>query len=206
MKTCCHFQVARGINSKVLSIRVERLLPRCAVRQSQVSLGRTKFVPRRRSPHAPLPWLVPHLHPHRLRPPSLCHPRPPPCHPRPDRQDARRRRCRRRAVACGAVGDVRAVRERSAACGDFVPLVAEVAVEPSRGYGDGAERGVRVRLHDPYRLALPLVGGVRMDDPEAESGRGLPIIDLLAPGWRVAKTPVGKQARCRIPGEGDVGV
>lgn len=91
------------------------------------------------------------------------------------------------------------------ACGNFVPLVAEVAVEPSRGYGDGAERGVRVRLHDPYRLALPVVGGVRMDDPEAESGRGLPMIDLLAPGWRVAGTPVGKQVRCRIPGEGDAG-
>lgn len=92
------------------------------------------------------------------------------------------------------------------ACGDFVPLVAEVAVEPPHGGGGGAERGVRVRLHDPYRLALPVPRGVRLDDPEAESGRGLPLVDLLAPGWRVAGTPVGKQVRCRIPAEGETGV
>ncbi|MYR60848.1 ATP-binding protein [Streptomyces sp. SID625] len=92
------------------------------------------------------------------------------------------------------------------ACGDFVPLVAEVAVEPPQGCGAGAERGVRVRLHDPYRAAMPVLSGVRLDDPEAESGRGLPLIDLLAPGWRVAGTPVGKQVRCRIPAEGEAGV
>ncbi|MFD5658703.1 ATP-binding protein [Streptomyces hirsutus] len=92
------------------------------------------------------------------------------------------------------------------ACGDFVPLVAEVAVEPPQGSGGGAERGVRLRLHDPYRMALPVLSGVRLDDPEAESGRGLPLIDLLAPGWRVAGTPVGKQVRCRIPAEREAGV
>ncbi|MGV9951698.1 ATP-binding protein [Streptomyces cellulosae] len=91
------------------------------------------------------------------------------------------------------------------ACGDFVPLVAEVAVEPPQGSG-GAERGVQVRLHDPYRLAFPVFSGVRLDDPEAESGRGLPLIDLLAPGWRVAGTPVGKQVRCRIPAEREAGL
>ncbi|MFJ1698770.1 ATP-binding protein [Streptomyces sp. NPDC088252] len=92
------------------------------------------------------------------------------------------------------------------ACGDFVPLVAEVAVEPPQGCGGGAERGVRVRLHDPYQAAMPVLGGVRLDDPEAESGRGLPLIDLLAPGWRVAGTPVGKQVRCRIPAERESGL
>lgn len=91
------------------------------------------------------------------------------------------------------------------ACGDFVPLVAEVAVEPPLGSG-GAERGVRVRLHDPYRLTFPVFSGVRLDDPEAESGRGLPLIDLLAPGWRVAGTAVGKQVRCRIPAEREAGL
>ena len=91
------------------------------------------------------------------------------------------------------------------ACGDFVPLVAEVAVEPPHGGGGGAERGVRVRLHDPYRLALPVRTDVRLDDPEAESGRGLPLVDLLAPGWRVTGTPVGKQVRCRIPAQGESG-
>ncbi len=91
------------------------------------------------------------------------------------------------------------------ACDDFVPLVAEVAAEPPQRCGASAQRGVRVRLHDPYRLALPVLSGVRLDDPEAESGRGLPLIDLLAPGWRVAGTPVGKQVRCRIPAEGVTG-
>ncbi|WP_037843271.1 ATP-binding protein [Streptomyces sp. NRRL F-5126] len=90
------------------------------------------------------------------------------------------------------------------ACGDFVPLVAEVAVEPPQRHSGGTERGVRLRLHDPYRLAMPVRGSVRLDDPEAESGRGLPLIDLLAPGWRVAGTPVGKQVRCRIPATGEV--
>ncbi|MEV2254991.1 ATP-binding protein [Streptomyces sp. NPDC050147] len=91
------------------------------------------------------------------------------------------------------------------ACGDFVPLVAEVAVEPPQRFGGGAERGVRVRLHDPYRLALPVRAYVRLDDLEVESGRGLPLVDLLAPGWRVAGTPVGKQVRCRIPAQGESG-
>ena len=88
-------------------------------------------------------------------------------------------------------------------CGNFVPLVAKVTVEPPQGCGGGAERGVRVRLHEPCQLALPVHSRVRLDDPEAESGRGLPLVDLLAPGWRVAGTPVGKQVRCRIPAEGE---
>jgi hypothetical protein len=48
---------------------------------------------------------------------------------------------------------------------------------------------------------LPVREGVRLDDPEAESGRGLPLVDLLAPGWRVTGTPVGKQMRCWIPAQ-----
>jgi hypothetical protein len=90
------------------------------------------------------------------------------------------------------------------ACGDFGLLVAEGAVESPQGSGV-AERGVRVR-HDPYRLTFPVLRCVRLDDPEAESGRGLPLIDLLAPGWRVAGTPVGKQVRCRIPAEHEAGL
>ncbi|MCC9742273.1 ATP-binding protein [Streptomyces sp. MNU89] len=85
------------------------------------------------------------------------------------------------------------------ACGDFVPLVAEVEVEAAPGMGAGAPSAVWVRLHDPYRAARPRRTGVRLDDPEAESGRGLPIVDLLAPGWDVTATPVGKQVRCRVP-------
>jgi anti-sigma regulatory factor (Ser/Thr protein kinase) len=79
------------------------------------------------------------------------------------------------------------------ACGDYVPLVAELEVEAARG-------AVWIRLHDPCRDSGPRLTGVRLDDPAAESGRGLALVDLLAPGWDVAATPVGKQIRCRIPG------
>ncbi|MEU5837429.1 ATP-binding protein [Streptomyces diacarni] len=74
---------------------------------------------------------------------------------------------------------------------DYVPLVVEVGLDV-----DG--QGVTVRLHDPVRDCLPLRSGVPLDDARAESGRGLALIDLLAPGWDVARTPVGKQVRCRV--------
>lgn len=85
------------------------------------------------------------------------------------------------------------------ACGDFAPLVAEVEVEPPPGIRAGAPDAVWVCLHDPCRDTRPRRGGVRLDDPDAESGRGLPLLDLLAPGWGVAPTPVGKQVCCRVP-------
>ena len=77
------------------------------------------------------------------------------------------------------------------ACGDLVPLVVEV---------DTGRRGVSVKVHDPDRRALPR----RSDMPSdcgAESGRGLPLVDLLAPGWQVARTPIGKQVSCHLPYE-----
>ncbi|MEV8394384.1 MULTISPECIES: ATP-binding protein [unclassified Streptomyces] len=76
------------------------------------------------------------------------------------------------------------------ACGDYVPLVAEVEVGMA---------GVWVRLHDPDRSRMPWRTEVPLDDPEAESGRGLRIVDVLAPGWDVMPTPVGKQIRCLLP-------
>ncbi|MFF1697151.1 ATP-binding protein [Streptomyces sp. NPDC058257] len=79
------------------------------------------------------------------------------------------------------------------ACGDFVPLVAEVEARPA---------GIWVRLHDPDRRRLPHHTGARLDDPGAESGRGLPLMDLLAPGWDVTRTPIGKQVRCLLPHDG----
>ena len=75
------------------------------------------------------------------------------------------------------------------ACGDFVPLVVEVDADP---------RGVTVKVHDPDRLALPKRSGMP-SDCAAESGRGLPLVDLLAPGWQVVRTPTGKQISCRLP-------
>ncbi|MEV7871728.1 ATP-binding protein [Streptomyces sp. NPDC088124] len=76
------------------------------------------------------------------------------------------------------------------ACGDYVPLVAEV---------EAGAAGVWVRLHDPDGRRMPWHSGVAMNDPEAESGRGLAIVDVLAPGWDVMPTPVGKQIRCLLP-------
>ncbi|QMU71029.1 ATP-binding protein [Streptacidiphilus sp. P02-A3a] len=75
------------------------------------------------------------------------------------------------------------------ACGDFVPLVVEVDADP---------RGVTVKVHDPDRLALPKRSGMPVDCG-AESGRGLPLVDLLAPGWQAVRTPTGKQISCHLP-------
>ncbi|MEV0095282.1 ATP-binding protein [Streptomyces sp. NPDC050738] len=83
------------------------------------------------------------------------------------------------------------------ACGDYVPLIAEV---------EAGAAGVWVRLHDPDVSRRPQrAPGVRLDDAHAESGRGLPLMDLLAPGWDVVATPVGKQVRCLLPVSGHVG-
>ncbi|MQY16421.1 hypothetical protein SRB5_66200 [Streptomyces sp. RB5] len=82
------------------------------------------------------------------------------------------------------------------ACGDFVPLVAELEAEPGDG---GRPEAVWVRLHDPQGGVRPRASAGRMDDPYAESGRGLALVELLAPGWDTTLTPVGKQIRCRVP-------
>lgn len=74
--------------------------------------------------------------------------------------------------------------------GDHVPLVVEVYVT---GFG------VAVNVHDPEPGRVPLRTAVDLGDPEAESGRGLGLVDLLAPGWHVVRSPVGKQVRCRVP-------
>nr|WP_228454180.1 ATP-binding protein [Streptomyces alkaliphilus] len=76
------------------------------------------------------------------------------------------------------------------ACGDGVPVVVDIEVEPT---------GVWVRVHDPAGHRLPAPSPGTMDDPEAESGRGLALVDILAPGRRVVPTAVGKQVVCRLP-------
>ncbi|MEU5638395.1 ATP-binding protein [Streptomyces milbemycinicus] len=91
------------------------------------------------------------------------------------------------------------------ACGNFVPLVAELELESEpMSSATGTTRpdrttAARIGLHDPCREAHPRLTGVRLDDPFAESGRGLALVDLFAPGWYVTETPVGKQIRCRVP-------
>ncbi|MGY1503660.1 ATP-binding protein (plasmid) [Streptomyces sp. QTS52] len=77
------------------------------------------------------------------------------------------------------------------ACGDHVPLVIEV-------YATGL--GIQVNVHDPATDLLPRRNTVAMDSDIAESGRGLGLLDMLAPGWDSAPSPVGKQIRCHVAG------
>ncbi|GGR48753.1 ATP-binding protein [Streptomyces netropsis] len=75
-------------------------------------------------------------------------------------------------------------------CGDFVPVVVEVDVMPP---------GVAVNVHDPEPLRMPSRKDVALDDGEVESGRGLILLDLLAPEWRVFWSPIGKMICCNVP-------
>jgi hypothetical protein len=78
------------------------------------------------------------------------------------------------------------------AYGDYVPLVVEVYV---------TSHGVAVNVHDPDPRILPRRRATPLDSPEAETGRGLGLVDLLAPGWHVRRSAIGKQVRCRVPAE-----
>ena len=86
-------------------------------------------------------------------------------------------------VACELIGN--SVRH----CGDLVPLVVEIDIGPT---------GVSVKVHDPDSESFPRRAAMP-SAVEAESGRGLPIVDLLAPGWLATRTPVGKQVSCLLP-------
>lgn len=78
------------------------------------------------------------------------------------------------------------------ACGDHVPLVVEVYV---------ASYGIAVNVHDPDPGVLPRRRAIALDSAEAEGGRGLGLVDLLAPGWQVRRSAIGKQVCCRVPAE-----
>jgi hypothetical protein len=75
------------------------------------------------------------------------------------------------------------------AVGEHTPVVVEVC----------ATTGVGVNVHDPDPGALPARGRTALDSAEAESGRGLHLLDLLAPGRHIGRSPIGKQVRCRVP-------
>jgi anti-sigma regulatory factor (Ser/Thr protein kinase) len=103
----------------------------------------------------------------------------------------------RAGVAMSVIEDVQlVVSELTAnavrACGGFVPLVVEVEADPA---------GVSISVHDPDSVRLPRRAAGAMPTDE-ESGRGLLLVDALAPGWRVVRTPTGKQVRCRVPRAG----
>ncbi|MDX3232528.1 ATP-binding protein [Streptomyces sp. ME19-01-6] len=75
------------------------------------------------------------------------------------------------------------------ACGDGTLLFVEVHV---------TDASITVAVHDS-RGDLPLDRSeAAMDSAEAESGRGLYLLDVLAPGWTVAPSPIGKQVRCQV--------
>lgn len=59
--------------------------------------------------------------------------------------------------------------------------------------------GIAVNVHAPDPGALPRRRAVALDSAEAEAGRGLGLVDLLAPGWHVCRSAIGKQVRCRVP-------
>ncbi|MFC8454750.1 ATP-binding protein [Kitasatospora sp. NPDC057223] len=79
------------------------------------------------------------------------------------------------------------------ACGDHVPLVVEV---------HRAEQAAVVTVHDPLTAAGPRRTATAPDSDQAECGRGLLLLDVLAPGWTVQPSPVGKRIHCRIPTAG----
>ncbi|MER7048927.1 ATP-binding protein [Streptomyces jumonjinensis] len=75
------------------------------------------------------------------------------------------------------------------ALGDHVPLVVEVY---------RTALGVAVTVHDPVPEELPYRGETPMDSADAERGRGLLILDVLAPGWSIEYSLIGKQIRCHL--------
>ncbi|MEO3807950.1 ATP-binding protein [Sphaerisporangium sp. B11E5] len=75
------------------------------------------------------------------------------------------------------------------ACGDWVPVVVEVEI---------ASAGIWIRVHDPNPNRLPVRSRTPPDDSDAETGRGLWLLDALTPGWSVERTPIGKQVQCLL--------
>lgn len=99
-------------------------------------------------------------------------------------------------VAPGLVADVQSVvtelyTNAAKACGDHAPLVMDVHATWS---------GVVVNAHDPRPDLLPRRPAIPSDNARAESGRGLVLLDALAPGWTIRPSPIGKQICCLVRG------
>lgn len=75
-------------------------------------------------------------------------------------------------------------------CGPWTPLIVQVFHH---------DQYVLVQVHDPEPAAMPDRRPQAPDNADAEGGRGLGILDALAPGWSVHYTPVGKQITCTLP-------
>ena len=72
------------------------------------------------------------------------------------------------------------------AFGEHVPLVIEAYV---------TARGIAVTVQDPVPELLPQRSSAGLD---SESGRGLALVDALAPGWTIECSALGKQIQCLI--------
>ncbi|MFF7636390.1 ATP-binding protein [Kitasatospora sp. NPDC008050] len=91
-----------------------------------------------------------------------------------------------RLVASELVGNVVRL------CGPWAPVIVQVACSDDR---------ILVQVHDPEPSAQPRRHPEPPDNAHAKKGRGLWILDVLAPGWTVDPTPVGKQITCVLPRE-----
>ncbi|MET9881277.1 ATP-binding protein [Actinacidiphila glaucinigra] len=78
-------------------------------------------------------------------------------------------------------------------CGPWAPLIVQIISVPDE---------IQVQVHDPEPSAVPHRHAVRPDNTRFESGRGLWILDALAPGWTVEPTPIGKQITATLPRTG----
>ena len=75
-------------------------------------------------------------------------------------------------------------------CGPWTPVIVQVVSKPDQ---------FLVRVHDPEPSVVPDRRETPPDNDRLESGRGLWILDALAPGWTVEATPVGKQVTAMLP-------
>ncbi|MFB6881220.1 ATP-binding protein [Streptomyces noursei] len=75
------------------------------------------------------------------------------------------------------------------ACGDGAPLIIEV---------EAGRDGVAVDVTDPEPTRLPQADASMLDSADAESGRGLAIIDLLCESVDTIVTAIGKRIHCLI--------
>ncbi len=75
-------------------------------------------------------------------------------------------------------------------CGPWAPVVVQVI---------STSEQARVQVHDPDSSARPRRNTDPPDNGCLESGRGLWILDSLAPGWTVENTAIGKQVTATLP-------
>ncbi|MFJ8676740.1 ATP-binding protein [Streptomyces sp. NPDC093589] len=76
------------------------------------------------------------------------------------------------------------------ACGDGTPLIIEVVA---------GEEGIDLHVTDPEPTRKPRRNSSALDNSDAESGRGMAIIDLLCEAVDVNVTAIGKRIHCLIP-------